>query len=116
MPNATSPFTHDDRPKETALENVHIYVRAEPHPGNARNGIAYANRVVERLKNDLLATLEAAAPNGLRAQFVAVQEGIKNACAQIDPGAIVAVKVMVSATHEDAKHYREYHASPTTRD
>ncbi len=111
MPKQNAQQMHEGRPKEPPLENVRVSILASPHK-HAPNGKEHAERIAQHLKGRVETAIAAAASAGLRAQFDAVQEVVKSTSQQIDPNAIDVLKVLIQATQGDAKHYREYHATP----
>ncbi len=110
MSQSNLPPNREGRPREPSLENVRVSVLTDPQrkPG----GKEYAQRVARQLKGEVESAITAAAPSGLRAQFAAVQEMIKSALQKIDPNAVDSVKVLIQAEQGDARHHREYYATP----
>lgn len=111
MSQSNMPPNREERPREPSLEKVRVSVLADAKP-HLRDGKKYAERVAARFKGDVEEAIAAAAPNGLRAQFAAVQEVVKSTSQKIDPNAIDTLKVLVQAEQGDARHHREYFAFP----
>jgi hypothetical protein len=111
MSNQNSPPMNDTKRVAQRLRNVRINVIVDTREITA-DSRRHADRIIVRLKAALDRAVAEAASAGITSQIMAVKDGLKKACDEIDSGAVIAVKAIIRGEYDGVHHYREFNASP----